>query len=62
MFPSELMDYFTITSFETLCSLEIKEEYWLIDFEENNEVPNGYAAQEYESKGFMESALIQDIP
>lgn len=62
LFPSELMDYFEITDFQTLCSLEIKEEFWVIDFEEKNEVPNGYSATEYESKGFMESKLIQDFP
>lgn len=62
LFPSELMDYFIITNFETLCSVEIKQEYWLIDFEEKNEVPNGYPSHEYESKGFMESAIMQDFP
>lgn len=62
LFPTELMDYFTITSFVTLCSIEIKQEYWLIDFEEKNEVPNGYHSIDFESKGFMESKLIQDFP
>ncbi len=61
-FPSELMDYFTVTNFQTLCSVSIKEEYWLIDFEEKNDIPNGHSASEYESKGFMESKLIQDFP
>lgn len=56
------MDYFKITSFETLCSVEIKQEYWLIDFEEKNDLPNGYHSEDYESKGFTESAIIQDFP
>lgn len=56
------MDYFTIKSFETLCSIEIKKEYWIIDFEEKNEVPAGYNSVDYESHGFMESSLIQDFP
>lgn len=56
------MDYFIITNFQTLCSVEIKEEYWLIDFEEKNELPNGHAGADYESKGFMESKLLQDFP
>jgi len=56
------MDYFLITNFQTLCSVSIKEEYWLIDFEEKNEIPNGYPADEYESKGFMDSKLLQDFP
>lgn len=61
-FPSELMDYFSITKFEMLCSVELKREYWLIDFEEKNEVPAGYSAADYESKGFMEGKLVQDFP
>lgn len=56
------MEYFDITSIETLCSVELKEEYWLLDFEEKNQIPNGYAAKDYESKGFMESKLLQDFP
>lgn len=56
------MDYFLITSFQSLCSIELKEEYWLIDFEEKNDIPNGYIAADYESKGFMEGKLIQDFP
>ena len=62
LFPSELMDYFAIADFKTLCSIETKKEYWLIEFEEKNELPAGYSASEYESKGFMESKLIQDFP
>lgn len=61
-FPSELMDYFIISGFQTLCNLDIKEEFWEIEFEEKNALPNGYKAKEYESKGFMESKLIQDFP
>jgi hypothetical protein len=56
------MDYFLITGFQTLCSFETKTEYWLIDFEEKNELPEGYSSLDYESKGFMESNLIQDFP
>ena len=56
------MAYFQITKFEILCSVELKREYWLIDFDEKNEVPSGYSATEYESKGFMEGKLIQDFP
>ena len=56
------MDYFVITGYQTLCEIEIKKEYWLIDFEEKNELPVGYSSLEYESKGFMESKAIQDFP
>ena len=54
--------YFNISHYEILCSLETKEEYWLIEFEEKNELPEGYSPSEYESKDFMKSKLIQDFP
>ena len=56
------MDYFEISGFQTLCRIENKTEFWLIEFEEKNEIPNGYSSLEYESKGFMESKSIQDFP
>jgi len=62
LFPTELTNYFSITYFEILCSVETKEEYWVIEFEEKNELPDGYSSNDYESKGFMESKLIQDFP
>ena len=62
LFPSELMDYFMIKDFQTLCNIETKEEYWVVEFEEKNELPAGYSSLDYESKGFMESNLIQDFP
>ena len=62
LFPEELTDYFTISHYDILCSLDTKEEYWVIEFVEKNELPNGYSVTEYESKGFMESKLIQDFP
>lgn len=62
LFPEELTKHFKISHYEILCSIETKEEYWLIDFEEVNELPEGYSSDHYESKGFMESKLIQDFP
>lgn len=62
LFPSELMEYFLISNFHTLCSLETKQEYWLIEFEEKNVLPKGYSSLDYESKGFMESKTLQDFP
>lgn len=56
------MDYFEITFFQTLCSVERKKEYYIIEFQEKNEVPNGYSSHEYDSKGFTESKFIQDFP
>jgi hypothetical protein len=62
LFPCELMEYFSITTFQTLCRIETKTEFWLIDFEEKNDLPNGYASADYESKGFTQSKLVQDFP
>lgn len=62
LFPSELMEYFEISGFQTLCRIETKTEFWLIEFEEKNEMPNGYTSLEHESKGFTESKSIQDFP
>ena len=56
------MVYFTISDFEILCNIENKEEFFVINFEEKNELPLGYSSDVYESKGFMESKLIQDFP
>ena len=56
------MKYFKIAGFQTLCSLKTREEFWEISFEEKNEFPTGYSKSAYESKGFMESKLIQDFP
>ena len=62
LFPTELTDYFEITGFQHLCLIANKSEYYVIDFEERNELPNGYSRTEYESKGFMDPGLIQDFP
>lgn len=62
LFPSELMGYFDISNYEILCNIESKEEFWIIEFTEKNIIPKGYLESDYESKGFMESKLIQDFP
>ena len=62
LFPSDLMDYFIISEFQTLCSVQTRTEYWLIDFREKNDLPQGYSFNDYETKDFMESSLIQDFP
>jgi hypothetical protein len=56
------MDYFEIRHHQQLCSVSDKLEYWLIDFDERNELPNGYSSSEYESKGFTEPCIVQDFP
>ena len=62
IFPTELTEYFDLTGFETLCNVELKEEYIVVSFEEKNIIPQGYTTDDYESKGFVESKLIQDFP
>ena len=62
LFPSELVEYFVITNFEVHFDEGLKQEYLVIEFEEKNEIPDGFTASEYESKGFMESKRIQDFP
>jgi len=62
LFPSELMEYFTITSFKTLLDSESQKNYYLIEFEEKNVIPDGYLSRDFESKGFVKSKQIQDFP
>ena len=56
------MDYFQITGYQELCSTKDKLEYWLIDFEEKNDLPKEYSTSDYESKGFVDGKLVQDFP
>ena len=62
MFPTELMQYFSITRFEKLCNIELKKEAYLFYFEEKNILPEGYDTSEYESKDFTQSKTLQDFP
>lgn len=56
------MEYFEIKRYCQLCSLSDKLEYWLIDLDEKNDIPNGFSSSEYESKGFTEPCIVQDFP
>lgn len=56
------MEYFEITDYRELCSVQDKLEYIVIDFTERNELPNGFSFEDYETKDFMSSKLIQDFP
>lgn len=62
LFPSDLMEYFAIEGFSTMCNVEAKSEFHVIDFREKNVLPSGYSSGDYEAKDFMESKLIQDFP
>lgn len=62
LFPKELSTYFSITDYQILCDIETKSEYWLIDFEERNDLPKDFSGSDYETKDFMKSHYIQDFP
>ena len=62
IFPTELVKYFAITNYQELCSIQDKIEFIIVDFVERNELPNGFSFDEYETKDFMSSKLIQDFP
>lgn len=62
LFPSELMEHFDISLVDTLCDVASKSEYLILEFTEKNFLPTGFFVEEYESKGFLESKLIQDFP
>ena len=57
-----MLEYFDITQVENLCNLESKEEFLVIEFTEKNILSSEYCVEEYESKGFLGSKLIQDFP
>jgi hypothetical protein len=56
------MEYFKVTSFQLLGDLRKRKEFYLIDFEENNDLPKGYSFTDYETKYFTKSKLIQEFP
>ena len=56
------MVHFDISLVATLCDIASKSEYLVIEFTEKNILPMGFGVEEYESKGFLESKLIQDFP
>lgn len=62
LFPVELSMYFSLSDHQILCDIATKSEYWLIDFEEKNELPEGFSVSDYETKDFMKSHFIQDFP
>lgn len=61
VFPSELLEYFTIVESGIQVDKPTGEEYVEVVFEEKNELPAGYSRQNYESKGFF-SKRVQDFP
>jgi len=61
VFPSELLRYFSIVESGIKTDEPTGEEYLEVVFEENNELPEGYSRDSYESKGFF-SKRVQDFP
>ena len=60
--PEDLLNHFTIVNFQELGDITKKKECLHIYLEEKNQLPKGYLASEYESKGFNNSTQIQDFP
>ncbi len=60
--PPGLMEHFQITDFHELGHIATKKDSYYIFLEEKNELPKGYARDEYESKGFYEEKVVQDFP
>jgi hypothetical protein len=62
LFPKELSNYFTLSTFELESATHDREQRYVITFEEKNELPEGYSFADYETKDFYKSKLIQDFP
>jgi len=60
--PQDLLLYFDIVNFEELGDISVKKDCLHIYLEEKNQLPKGYSASEYESKGFSSSKQVQDFP
>ncbi len=60
--PKDLLDYFVVTGMREIPTSKKLEAHYLITLEENNTLPEGFNAEDYESKGFYKPRLIQDFP
>jgi hypothetical protein len=60
--PKELLRSFQITKVEEKVEVKTNSKYLEIEIEEINQVPLGYNQDDYESKGFYPTRLIQDFP
>jgi hypothetical protein len=60
--PDGLLDHFDIRGIEHCSDLARKETRYYIILEEKNNIPDGYKAEDYESKGLLPEKLIQDFP
>ena len=62
VFPTDLLNNFSIVHFELLCDVEKREEYYEIYLDENNSLTVDDDTEQYESKGFDTIKRIQDFP
>lgn len=60
--PKDLVDYFEVINIKEIPSNGNREACYVIKLEEINTLPSGYDIEDYESKGFYKSRLIQDFP
>ena len=60
--PRKLLKYFMVKEIKELGDISTKKMIYEMHLEEKNEVPAGYSADDYESKGFLSSARVQDFP
>jgi hypothetical protein len=64
--PEDLLKHFDIVAFQELGDLSTKKDCFYIYLDEKNvlptTLPEGFCAQDFESKGFEERTLIQDFP
>ncbi|MDG1252402.1 MAG: hypothetical protein P8N56_01875 [Schleiferiaceae bacterium] len=61
VFPAELLKHFTIVQSGIKTDEPTGEDYLEVVFEEQNELPEGFSKEDYESKGFF-SKRVQDSP
>jgi hypothetical protein len=60
--PTGLLEHFIIVKIEEKLEATSKEKIIEIELEEKNEIPVGYDAAQYESKGFYPAKRVQDFP
>ena len=60
--PEDLLTHFDLVDLLELGEVSTKKMLFEIHLDEKNELPAGFSANEYESKGFLPSSTIQDFP
>ena len=60
--PIGLLNHFDIIDFEEIILSEIQKDGFYIYLDEKNIIPNGFNSTDFESKGFFDTATVQDFP